>query len=507
MGLIGKTILKNTITNYGVLIWRMISSIILVRIMFLGLGEDLYGFWALLWAIFGYSLLLDFGFGQSIQKYTAEANVTGDTKKYNRLISTVVCSYLIMTSAIILATISLAPFIQNIFSLSETTDLQYYKLTFLVLGIGVAMVFPTGVFPEILVGLKRTDLKNYVMLFNITVNFIGIYLIFKFGYSILSLAIFTSVINFTTNIAMAFIVYKKIPGFHLSLKYFKIDNIKEILGFSAFAYLITFANMIIFRTDRLVLGVMCGVGAVAIYQVGTRVSEIMEKLTTQFQDTLAPIAASLHKQQDHERIKWILLKSNRIVGFISTAAFLIFYILIDSILMVWLKVDNPDTVAIARIMLISVFVSVTFRSASIKFLLMCNKHRLLAYTAIAEAVANIVLSVWLIKEIGVVGVAYGTLIPNVIISIFIIFPAASKLSKISVYTYFKKVYFPLFFLAIPVIAGVYYGSQYFLAGSANLLSLGSMMATSGAVYLVLGYFLFFKADEIDSFKKVIFKRK
>ena len=40
--------------------------------MFLNLGDPLYGFWSLLWAVFGYSIIFDFGFVRTVQKYTAE---------------------------------------------------------------------------------------------------------------------------------------------------------------------------------------------------------------------------------------------------------------------------------------------------------------------------------------------------------------------------------------------------------------------------------------------------
>ena len=41
---------------------KILFSLALVRIMFLGISNEEYGFWALLWTIFGYSLLLDFGY-------------------------------------------------------------------------------------------------------------------------------------------------------------------------------------------------------------------------------------------------------------------------------------------------------------------------------------------------------------------------------------------------------------------------------------------------------------
>ncbi|MCK4955996.1 MAG: hypothetical protein KAS49_00060, partial [Candidatus Cloacimonetes bacterium] len=58
-----KTMIVNTTSNYGKLILSIIVIVFLTRILFMGLSREEYGIWALLWSIFGYSLLLDFGFG------------------------------------------------------------------------------------------------------------------------------------------------------------------------------------------------------------------------------------------------------------------------------------------------------------------------------------------------------------------------------------------------------------------------------------------------------------
>ncbi len=63
-------LIKTTASNYILLIIKIFASLLLVRIIFLGINNEEYGFWALLWSIFGYSILLDFGFGTAVQKAT-----------------------------------------------------------------------------------------------------------------------------------------------------------------------------------------------------------------------------------------------------------------------------------------------------------------------------------------------------------------------------------------------------------------------------------------------------
>jgi peptidoglycan biosynthesis protein MviN/MurJ (putative lipid II flippase) len=47
-----------------------------------------------------------------------------------------------------------------------------------------------------------------------------------------------------------------------------------------------------------------------------------------------------------------------------------------------------------------------------------NKHKPLVPIAVGEAIVNLLLSIALIKKVGVVGVAWGTAIPNLAVSLF-----------------------------------------------------------------------------------------
>ncbi|MFA7231708.1 MAG: oligosaccharide flippase family protein [Victivallaceae bacterium] len=495
MEILGKLLFKNTITNYILLAIKMLTAIILTRLIFLGLGEEFYGYWTLLWAIFGYSLLLDFGFGKTVQKYTAEANFTHDIKNYNRIISAVFCSYVVMALIIIAAAIGMTFFIEKIFSLKSGENSWYYRLVFMIFGIGIAAVFPSGIFPEILVGMKKIYLRNYIMLGNIFLELGGIFLIFKLHGSLLSLAIFSATLNLSTNIIMAIVVFRIIPGLKISLRGFDKSTLRQIADFSIFAYIITMANLLIFKTDRIVLGVMVGMEGVAIYQLGTRIPEIMQFLTTQFQENLSPLAASLHKTGDHTQLEAIMLSSNRLTVFLSTCVLIVFTMLSRQIMFVWLNVLQEQVIYTVYIMMASVYIMVAFRSTANHYLLMTGKHRLVATLTVIESIVNLLLSIVLIHTMGVIGVAVGTLIPNAIIGIFIVFPLTAIYCKQSVFKYIIKVYLPAFFIGIPSMAFLYLITSHIPLNNWDLFKLSWAGPVAGFIYLIIGWTLFVSKEE------------
>jgi len=482
-----KIVLMNTAANYFSLLVKLVTAIFLTRIIFLGLGNVSYGFWALLWSIFGYSLLLDFGFGTSVQKYTAEVSVTKDFETFNRLISTVVTSYIGMSFIIAAATVLMMQYIEVLFVFPPGSDISFYKNVFMFFGIGTAITFPTGTFAEILKGLKKIYLINFITIIYMLINFGGVYLIFKYDFNLFELTVFTIAINLGKNLLMLLFAKRHLPEMRISPAYFSSKLLRKVLTFALFAYLIMFANMIIYKTDQIVLGLMLGMEAVALYQVGSRLSDMMVQFSSQFQANLTPIAAALYKNKEFGRLNYILTNSNRMIALMATIFFIIMTLLCRQILFVWLKVDDPVVTEIAYIMNFSMYLLVLFRSGSSKVLLMADRHKFLSVVATIEGISNVVLSVILIKIYGITGVAMGTLIPNVILSVFVIFPVTCRFTKMSVGSTLAKIYLPVVLISIPSAAFLYWSTIYLPLEQWKLIHLVTASGISGILFAFLGY--------------------
>jgi O-antigen/teichoic acid export membrane protein len=79
----------------------------------------------------------------------------------------------------------------------------------------------------------------------------------------------------------------------------------------------------------------------------------------------------------------------------------------------------------------------------VQVLLMNGLHTQLMKIGLLEALANVVLSVILVKEYGMIGAAIGTLIPNVLLALFYNIPVALKYSSTHMRTYIKEYLLPL----------------------------------------------------------------
>ena len=62
---------RNTATNYLGVVTRIGSGLVLFRLLFQHMDHEQFGYYSLLWSLFGYAILLDFGLGVAVQKAVA----------------------------------------------------------------------------------------------------------------------------------------------------------------------------------------------------------------------------------------------------------------------------------------------------------------------------------------------------------------------------------------------------------------------------------------------------
>lgn len=269
---ISQVIRKNTITNYLSVGMRLIQGILVNRWLYLYLGKEHYGFWALLWSIFFYVLVLDFGFSKAAQKSTAEGLADRDLPHYLQIVSTVFSLQCLMSIVIVGGTLVCTFFLPQLTHMGIDGDIAYCRLALMIFGIGIALTFPTGMFPEILIGLKAVYLRNYVLIGGRIIELFGCFLLFYLGGRLISLVIFTISMNVSLNMVMFMLIRREIPGFALRFS-LRSGMLRELADFSFFTYLMSLASLLIRRADRLVLSVLQGLSMVGIYQLGTRIPE------------------------------------------------------------------------------------------------------------------------------------------------------------------------------------------------------------------------------------------
>ncbi|MEM1221889.1 MAG: oligosaccharide flippase family protein [Verrucomicrobiota bacterium] len=431
---------RNTVSNYVRTITRLLLGLVLFRLLFSGLSEADFGFWSLLWSLFGYGVLLDFGFGFTAQKAVAEKSTTGEWEELSCLLSTLLWTFVGLAAVLGLFFFAISGLFLGAIGVPEGSG-GTYMLAYLIFFAGLALTFPFGLFPEVLRGLQRIDLANWLNTGSVVLNFIGIAIALWLGASFPVIVAVSVITTLLPNVGALFVARHKLPNVSLSPRHFRWSAVKSQLGFSIAAYLITFSNLLMAKSDQAVLGFTLGVAVIAAYQAGFKVAEMFNLFTIQLQDALSPAAASMNASGDSEGLKDLLLKTSRLTFLISTPLYGLCAAYLEPLiqLLTGLGSVEESTLQVGQILLFAIYSSQLTNSCSKRILMMCGYEKKLLGLALIDGLGNVSISIALAFTLGIVGVALGTLIPTVLVGWLLVLPLALSYLKVGPREYAKYI--------------------------------------------------------------------
>jgi O-antigen/teichoic acid export membrane protein len=243
-----KNLWRNSISNYVTMGLKIVFGLLMFRMLFQNLSKEEFGFWSLLWSVFGYGILLDFGFGFTAEKRVAELSVHQEWEKLSRVLSTIFYTYVMLGTVIVLGVLCFSDSLVQAFHISGQNHASFHSML-IIFFIGMGITFPLGIFPEILIGQQRIALVNVIFGTSIVTNYLGLLAAVHYHWGVPVMLMVGLACSVGPAAACAIFALSKIPQVKIRPQYFSVSMIRETTQFSLFAYEITFSKMIICIID------------------------------------------------------------------------------------------------------------------------------------------------------------------------------------------------------------------------------------------------------------------
>lgn len=492
---------KNTITNYIGMFVRLVQGLLVTRWLIADLGPEHYGLWGMLWSFFCYSLLLDFGLGVAAQKATATELWRKDIALYNRTIATVFSINLFMSVVILAGTGVAMFFVRQLFHLEEGVDPSYYRNALLCSGIGAAIVFPLGVFTEMLVGLQKIYLRNYITIASKVLELALVLSVFALGGGLIILLCSTLGLMFLTQMVLFVVVRNSIPGFRLG---FLPDRsvFKEIFHFSGAIYLVSLAKMVWERGTTLMISMFSGLPPVSVYSIGVGLPVKMMQFATPYQENITPMSALLFARKKYRYLGQILLNSLRWNSFLAAGMTVGVIIFARPLLRFLFKVDSPEITWICQFSALSVYCWLVLRNIPEKYLIMANRHKFLSIIFILDSAIFVVstVTVFMLWDVnGAYTVMYTSIGSRLFCTVFFMMPCFLQSTKLGTGTVLNETLLKPFLFSLPAIAAGTAEFYYMEGRYSDMVLLLTAGFTCGPLYLVSFYIFGLKHNEKKRF--------
>ena len=474
-----KQILKNVGSSWSALAINVIVGIFLSPFILHRLGDAAFGIWVLIFSITGYYGLFDLGIRSSIIRYVSKYTATDDREKLTGFVNTAIFSYSCIGIVSMVLTTALSSSVERVFKIPPEMHSQA-RLLLLMVGASVSLGFPLGVFGGMLEGLQRFYILNWTSIGATLVRAALIVYFLNRGYGLLTVAFLTVVLPIFSSILRGFIVFRLCP-MPISLKYVDRDSFRHMANYGGTTFLVMVAARLRFRTDELVLGAMMSTVAVAWFNIGARIVDYAQEFVSSLAQVFVPMSSQSEAVGNLDRVRKIYIAGNRVCAFLILPITAILIVFGKHIIRIWVGARYvPHSYPVLVVMIIP-FALMMAEAASTRILFGLGKHQTLAAVTVIEGIANLILSIALVRPLGIVGDALGTAIPLSFTCLVFLPRHMKKLIGVPVGTFLREAYTLPILLTLPLLAALWLANRFFYPR--NLIQLVLETLALSSIYM------------------------
>ena len=447
-------IARNVLSNWLATAANMAVGFFLAPFIVHHLGNTAYGIWVLAISSVNYLYLLDLGMRSSVLRFVSKGHAVGDHESASSALSAALWVRLQIGGVVLLLSLGLAAVFPLLFKVPVEL-VASARLAVALIGATTALSMSLGVFGGVVSALNRYDLQTLVTLLQLAIRVTGVILVLSRGYGIIAIALceFTSAL--AGNLLLVGLARRIYPQLQVMFKKPQAAVLRSLWSYSFYAFLTTVAIQLVYQTDNLVVGTFVSASAVTFYSIGNSLCRYTDQFAGAMTSTFVPAASTYDSSGDTGRLQSLYRVGTRAMMAVSLPIIVTLLLRGRTFIGLWM---GPQYAQSSGTVLILLAVALLFSLANntagaIAF--GTAKHKPVAQCAIAEGVANLVLSTILVHPLGIYGVAIGTLIPSLVVHLVFWPRYIAKLVGLSALTIAGQIWAPMFLAALPFAAASY----------------------------------------------------
>ena len=388
----------NLIQNFSGVILGFLSFFLLVRV----LSKEDYGLWGIFLGIINIVELSKNGFTQEATiKYLSSANRV-DKRKITTASFAISIGITLFLSLLI---IIFSPYLARLWHAKELVPMLYVSIIMFFVGSILAQINYAEQANLSFRGNVYSSLSRQIILF----IYIGTCFLFKLPVTLISLAI-VQVVTVIVATGIAYFLSRK----YLKFTY-RLDKawLKKIFNFGKYTFGVGLTSVLSGTIDQMMLGSMLSKSASGSFGVAVRITNLADIPVSAMASIAFPQSSLRIEREGPQVIKYLYEKSVGVILSILVPAIIFIYLFADIIIFIIAGDKYHDSIPLLRVIMITCIFFPYGRQTG-TMLTASGKTKINFYLMLMNTCVLIVLNFFFIKQFGMIGAAYATLIASVI---------------------------------------------------------------------------------------------
>lgn len=369
------------------------------------LGQSEYGLFSLASSAVSYLSLLSFGFGSTIIRYISKYRAEGDKESEEKSFGFFLILYCALSVLVFICGTIIANNIEPIFhrGLSDA-ELEKMKILVMIMTFNSVLSFPNSVFSSMVTAHEKYIFRKLVDMLSTVMaplaNLIALYL----GYASVGMATAATIVQFIMLPLNAIYCSKKLKIKPVIAKLPR-PLIKEMLGFSVFSFIGSIVDMLFWSTDKVILGMLSGSVAVAIYNVGSTFNNMVMNLSTSISGVLTPrVTGMVIKETPKDELTKLFIRIGRLQFIVIALIVSGFTVFGQAFIRLWAGVGYSGAYWVAVLTMFPLCVPL-IQNTGLTIVTAQNKHHFRSIVYLIIAIVNVVSTYLVVPYLGIYGAA------------------------------------------------------------------------------------------------------
>lgn len=396
------------IISYAGQLVHVLTALLYTPVMLRLLGQSEYGLYQLVYSVVSYLSLLSLGFSASYMRFYAREKAADNQEGISKLNGMFMLIFSVIAFICVMCGIAMVVNIRGIFG-TGLTDLEYgkAKILMVLMVINLTLSFPNSVFNCIITSQERFLFQKTLIFCQYLFNpFLTLPLLLA-GYGSIAMVSVTTFLTVTVLVLNAYYCLVKLHA-RFSFHELHFSLLKEMWIFTFFIFLNQIVDQVNWSVDKFLLGRMIGTTSVAIYGVGGQINTLYLQLSSAVSNVFIPeVNRIVAEKRGNDELTGVFVKVGRVQFIIMALVLTGFWIFGKPFVEIWAGPGYTESYYVSLLLITPVTIPL-IQNLGIEIQRAKNKHKARSVVYFCIAIANIGLSIPLIKSFGATGAAIGT---------------------------------------------------------------------------------------------------
>jgi O-antigen/teichoic acid export membrane protein len=428
-------------------------SVLYTPVMLRLLGQSEYGLYSLVASVVSYLGLFSFGFGSAYVRYFARFKARDDQQGLAGMNGMFFSVFSGLGLVAIMAGVLLVLNSDKVFG-SELTvaELQRARTLLIIMIVNTAITFPGIVFNSYISAREKFIFQKSLLLVKTVLNPVFIVVVLLMGHGSVGMAVAVTILNFCIESINVWFCLKK-AGMKISFMRFEPGLLRELFVFSSFIFLNLVVNQINWNVDRYIIGWFRGTVEVAIYSIAAQLNTYYLTFSTAISNVYIPrVNEMVAANSSNKELSSLFARIGRLQFLVLGLVIGLLIFFGKAFITLWAGPGYVRAYPMALLLMVPVTIPL-IQNLGIEIQRAKNMHKFRSWVYLLIALANVLISIPLVKAYGGMGAATGTAIALIVGNVLIMNWYYHNKVGINIVFFAKRIVVLLPGLIIPAISG------------------------------------------------------